>query len=485
MRTKAILKGYLPLVCLAVAVIVAFCFGSCKDNRDDGPASTPYDPSKPVLVTGFSPESGGVGQRLVIYGSNFGNDTAIVRVFVGGKEAKLIGLSDEGLYCIVPRKAFIGDIEVHVGKGGSPRVALASDTFRYVKKMVVSTVCGYRNDRDNQGWRNGPFTGPEDVRAAGFRNTSFMKFDPKNSKRLYVAYDNQGPLQLINFEDSTVLIQDRGLGGWDRLRSVDFTLDGDHMIIADDRGGENDISTSIMERVNTPFGFGNPQVLTRYKQCNGASIHPVNGELYFNSYGKGEFLRYETENSQYYGGTLDAKAYSILFMVQDNGWEFNIQMHPTGNYAYIVVINQHYILRTDYNWARRAFTSPYVVCGESRSWGYAEGVGSSARIRDPWQGVFVKNPAYAGKADEYDFYFCERHNHCISVLTPDGNVSTFAGRGSSSLNPDPWGFVEGDLRLEARFNQPTGLAYDEAENAFYVNDLENRRLRKISMESDD
>ena len=27
--------------------------------------------------------------------------------------------------------------------------------------MVVGTLCGYRNNRDDQGWRDGPFDGPE------------------------------------------------------------------------------------------------------------------------------------------------------------------------------------------------------------------------------------------------------------------------------------------------------------------------------------
>jgi DNA-binding beta-propeller fold protein YncE len=61
-------------------------------------------------------------------------------------------------------------------------------------------------------------------------------------------------------------------------------------------------------------------------------------------------------------------------------------------------------------------------------------------------------------------------------------VTTFAGRGSSSINPNPWGYIDGDLRMEARFDQPKGLAYDEASNTFYVGDAENRRIRKISFE---
>ncbi|HEX3009797.1 MAG TPA: hypothetical protein VHO90_19500, partial [Bacteroidales bacterium] len=257
------------------------------------------------------------------------------------------------------------------------------------------------------------------------------------------------------------------------------TLDGDHMIISNDQGGTEDIATSILSRAG---GFRDPQALTRYKQCNGGVIHPVNGELYFNSYEKGQFYRFDMD--RYFNGGLGVKDYEELFKIQDNDWEFNIRIHPTGNYAYIVIINRHYILRTDYNWSAKKFMQPYLVCGEPRAEGWVDGVGSKARLRNPYQGVFVKNPDYAGKEDEYDFYFTEQHNHDIRILTPEGKVTTFAGRGSSSINPNPWGYIDGDLRLEARFDQPKGLVYDEVHKVFYIGDAENRRIRKIALEDE-
>jgi hypothetical protein len=48
-----------------------------------------------------------------------------------------------------------------------------------------------------------------------------------------------------------------------------------------------------------------------------------------------------------------------------------------------------------------------------------------------------------------------------------------------------YGYVDGDLREEARFYHPTGLAYNESTNTFYVGDRANRRVRKIAMEEMD
>ena len=61
----------------------------------------------------------------------------------------------------------------------------------------------------------------------------------------------------------------------------------------------------------------------------------------------------------------------------------------------------------------------------------------------------------------YDFYFADKENHCIRILTPDGVVSTFAGRGSASASSYKWGKQNGEVRERARFNQPVALAYDE------------------------
>ena len=84
----------------------------------------------------------------------------------------------------------------------------------------------------------------------------------------------------------------------------------------------------------------------------------------------------------------------------------------------------------------------------------------------------------------YDFYFCDNNNHCIRYLTPDGIIRTYAGRGTSSQAGDGnmWGTEDGDLREVARFNSPTGIAYDEKSNTFYILDTKGRKIRTISME---
>lgn len=457
-------------------LMIILCLSGCKDDNES-PDSAPFDPSKSVVISDFTPKTGGIGQRLVIYGENFGNDPKIIDLKIGGKPATIIGVKNNGLYCLVPPQAYSGTIEMTIGEGEKTVYAKSETDFSYQKKMVVSTLCGYRNERDDQGWKDGSF-----ATVAGFQKDCFMKFDPKLPHLLYCAFDGN-EIRLLNFKDSVVTTPiTRSMGQWDRFRSVDFTRDGEKMIIANDYAGNgtNSLSVSILTRNPSTGLFESPQQLAAYKQCNGAVIHPVNGEMYFNSYEKGQFFRYDMEN-YYNGRPFTVKDYEELFKIQDNEWEFNIQIHPSGDYAYIVVVNKHYILRTDYNKVEKRFNQPYLVCGLARNAGYVDGVGGVVRLSTPYQGIFVKNPEYAGKSDQYDFYFTDRGNHCVRILTPEGSVTTFAGRGTSG-NSNSYGYVDGDLRLEARFDNPTGIAYNESENAFYVCDKVNRRIRKIGLE---
>ena len=462
--------------------LFALCFVSCEDKNEDTYVAKPFDPSIPVSITDFIPEEGGLGKRLVIYGKNFGDDVNMIQVFIGGKEARVIGVASESLYCIVPRGAFNGEIEIYVGDKENPAMATIDKKFKYLQQTIVSTVMGYKTERDDQGWKDGKFKDAnESNMASGFSEDAFFKFDPANPKHLWATFDNHNGLYLINFEDSTV---SRRRADLHRPRSVDFSLDKQHMIISEDRGSENDPSNYILRRDD---GFRSRTILTQYKQCNGSVVHPINGELYFNSYDKGQFFRFDLE-AYIDPSTISpgVKEYETIFNVHDPEWEYRIVIHPSGKYAYIMVINRHYILRTNYNETLQRFMAPTIVCGELGRAGWVDGVGTSAILDRPYQGAFVKNDKYVeeGREDVYDFYFTDCNNHCVRKLTTEGAVTTFAGRGSASLNTDPFGYVDGDARQEARFHNPTGIVYNEEEEAFYISDRGNRRVRKIEKDEE-
>jgi sugar lactone lactonase YvrE len=94
--------------------------------------------------------------------------------------------------------------------------------------------------------------------------------------------------------------------------------------------------------------------------------------------------------------------------------------------------------------------------------GLVDGIGSMAKFNNP-SGMVIDQ--------EGNLYVSDHSNHVIRKVTPNGVVSTYAGTGIA-------GFANGQ-RLNAKFNHPYGLAIDGNGN-LYVGDVVNHRIRKIS-----
>jgi sugar lactone lactonase YvrE len=93
--------------------------------------------------------------------------------------------------------------------------------------------------------------------------------------------------------------------------------------------------------------------------------------------------------------------------------------------------------------------------------GSVDGQRESAQFWSP-QGITIDS---AG-----NFYIADTRNNRIRMISPDGNVTTLAG-GSTE------GFTDG-LGSEARFNNPRGITVDSAGN-LYVADSNNHLIRKM------
>ena len=55
-------------------------FIACN-NENNSSGNEPYSPDKPLVVTNIGPEKGGIGTRVVVSGSNFGDDISKVKLF--------------------------------------------------------------------------------------------------------------------------------------------------------------------------------------------------------------------------------------------------------------------------------------------------------------------------------------------------------------------------------------------------------------------
>jgi hypothetical protein len=102
-----------------------------------------------------------------------------------------------------------------------------------------------------------------------------------------------------------------------------------------------------------------------------------------------------------------------------------------------------------------------TVAGNGMGWGAVDGTGSEAGFTGP-AGVAIDRSGVLFVTDLY--------NHTIRQISPDGVVTTVAGKAGV------WGSEDG-IQGAVRFNYPVGIAVDAAGN-LYVADSENHTIRK-------
>lgn len=408
----------------------------------------PYNPSAPVVIDSFSPESGKVATQMIIHGSNFGTDTAIIKVAIDTVPLHLISSSGNQIYAMVPLNLPSGKVKVEVGKNETLQSATSANAFKYQAEPFVSTLAGFTDKDGKTAIVDGP------IDKAQFEEPYWLCFD--QDKNIYMLEEYRG-MRYIDKDLTHVSTKWRTGRGLDRPRTITFTPDWKTMYVTNDAGNWTDICTA---KFTYNDQFKQWETVINSKQCNGGVVHPQDDAYFYNSYEQGQVFKWSGIRE-----TGDRENTKELFKIQDIMWEFNIQFSPTGDFAYIVVRNQHYILKSYYNRETQELEQPILFAGAPKQKGYKDGVGTSARFNEPHQGTFD---------EKGNFYLCDVHNHVIRKITPDGIVSTFAGRA------ERWGYTDGALR-DAQFDQPHGIIYDTEDKVFYIADQKNRRIRKITM----
>ena len=141
-------------------------------------------------------------------------------------------------------------------------------------------------------------------------------------------------------------------------------------------------------------------------------------------------------------------------------------LQPTG-LAYDSVGNNLFVADSDNSTIRQiAVTTGVVTTLAGSVWmpGSADGVGGAARFNIP-QGL-----AYDGAGN---LYVADAHNDTIrQVVVATGVVTTLAGSAGTTGSADGVGGA-------ARFDQPTGLAYDSVGKNLFVADSGNSTIRQI------
>ncbi len=456
--------------------------GCKEENSDVGKA---YDPSQPATFTEFTPTEGAVRTRMFIKGKNFGTDETKIRVNVGGREAKVIGTDGETIYCMVPSRAYDGNVTVMFvnDKGETTQEYTFEQKFSYQPKTVVGTLLRKVDENGKSGFSDGSFDGQ-----ASIPYSDWLVFDPKgqgsNDKLLFSSNYHDG-IRVLNLTKRTVTrLFPRSQ--YKEMFSFTFSVDGDTLFFPDDNG--EGVSSQLANvyyclrsenfRKFRPYNYG---------PCSYGMVCMPDGYKFYSSWTNAAIYRMGDISTGIPHIDNDRElCYRLAQLVQTDGEHTRLVLHPSAKYMYLFTEGRGAIMRSNYDSKRHMFEFPTIIAGSLTSRGCSEGTGSTARFRQPWCGVFVKNREYEKvprkDGELYDFYFCDKENFCVWRITPDGVASIVVGRSNYTADNKYWGYVDGDPLKEARLNHPAGLAYDPEDEMWYIGDNENHAIRYVAVE---
>ena len=120
-----------------IFILLPSCGG---EDKNSNPYDKPHNPNQAVEVKTISPVSGGIGTKVVVTGSNFGNDTTGVRLYFNHRRALIMKIQDNAIYALVPRQP--GDFSTIKVVIKGKEAVLEGMQFQYFIRSVVTTVSG-------------------------------------------------------------------------------------------------------------------------------------------------------------------------------------------------------------------------------------------------------------------------------------------------------------------------------------------------------
>jgi len=128
---------------LLMTLIPVMTLISCKKDGGASKASEAYNPDSPITIENVLPDSMVIRTKVVIKGSNFGNDKSLVNVYFLDNEkprkATVVGMDNETIYCLAPKQnEGVNKIMVKIGNDS----ARATKTICYTVSQSISNIVG-------------------------------------------------------------------------------------------------------------------------------------------------------------------------------------------------------------------------------------------------------------------------------------------------------------------------------------------------------
>lgn len=483
---------------LGAFLMSTFTWYSCSDN--DSGAIAKFDPSQPMSITDFYPDSGGIATPMIISGTNFGADTTGLAVWYVDEDGVrhkggLVSSNGEKLYCYVPSgltyKRNI-KLEVTRANGSDTIVGSAQRDFKYITQTAVTTIVGTQTT-DERATKVGKLLS-SDLSAPGYlciddQNNIFIvehRFDDglgfnlscKNEK----GNDTKGMVLKADLKkDEVSVLQDNTST---KINAPAYsTLEGYEGVYVPDDGGRvyysllknQDYAVKRQQFIN-PNGY--PTLDTKnYKFC---FVINKNDQMIYTVMYHGELVRINPKTR---------KAELLLKRIgkdngkpgDDGGNDSFCTFSPIQpNRLFIAQTNCHEIWYVDvdqlagkdsltYNGEPYAGVAAFGSVNYTEGRGWEDGLLKNAKFNYPRQMTFTRD----GK-----LYIADSGNHCIRMI--DTTLGSNARVTTPIGIPGSAGYADGGVEL-AKFNWPTGVAVSADGSTVYVADMKNQVIRELSI----
>jgi hypothetical protein len=429
-------------VAMATVCVCSLVLISCGDENknetvDEG---EPYDPSMPVQLDRFYPDSGGYATKIILEGKNFGNDASMVKVYYNNKQAAVVRTAGDIIYAITPRQP--GDsciISVVVGTDS----VVYPDKFTYTTEIALSTIVGYPNANQNIGGTLGE---------ARLEKPQFIAVDPENN--IFVTNEGNGLYLISEASDVVMILLSSGTYN---APTLDHSTDRHILIPAN--GGNPYLRFSIDD------GFS-------YRNLN--PIRIPNLDIGISSWSfsfKHQFASCREDGMIYFGSRTDSYVVRIdpntremmpLFDLRPYQSNYFSMFHPENHHIlYMAARNRHCIYTFDIH------THEFkLFAGQENQPGHADG--------DRQETALFNEPIQVDFDTDGNLFVADKNNHCIRKITPEGMVTTVIGI------PGTAGFNDGTPDY-AMLRNPWGVAVD-SEGSVYIADYGNQCVRKLSIQ---
>jgi sugar lactone lactonase YvrE len=433
----------LSIIYFVVAIII---FWSCEGNKSDNFGRESYDSSKPVEITGFEPDSGGMSTKVFITGSNFGSDISKIKVYFNDVQAPVVGSNGRNIYTITPRQPGRENVISVVVNGDS--TAYTKKKYLYRTMYVIQTITGRKGTTEFKGGR---------LSEAEFHQPSTITVDAQGN--IFISHWRV-PFCFVRINEKEDIVE-AVLPGSSTNTTYALgapTVDADGVVSGISDNGRTFFTFDPAEswvprqRAILPAGAGGTPFT--FSTAHSLAAHPVTGELYTRYQASGHLVKVDPVTRE---GTLVAETLtgSDSYLVFD-------PVNP--NIIYIAYHTLHCIGK--YDLEKKEHT---IFAGRNGEAGWQDGPLSEARFRTPNQLIVAPNG---------NLYLADRGNHCIRMITLDGSgggvVSTVIGKGGIA------GYQDGNPE-DALFNEPRGVAVTPDGN-IYITDLGNNVVRKLTIE---